>query len=342
MSVDDSDLAAAIHGSHPDTATALVAERVVDGEPLEDVARDLLRAALALSGHELQGATWIHAVLSTLAAVELIPHAGSKVVAPALVGAAGFLAFARPSRHGDGVMQQVDDDALWRSAVAAPGGWGHAILTVGHVVRAPFLGAELRDGARRYLDPPEPGPGQDDDVLADGSMSAADVAAALAGIGSAPLVVRAGSEETRAGLALAACELLVLAPDLRGIHHLTVLREALDAPAEVRPRAMTIAARFIADGWERARIDRRARVRPEFTEGRGEALHADVVKELLRVEPRPGFGHNIKLAAAVRALEGLLPAEVHGALGRAVVATLPTWSRSRRPWLALQAARRAV
>lgn len=333
-----SSLALAIHGAHPEDALAVAARRLAEGETPRDLARELVSSALALSGGELHGATWSHAVLATLAAVEL--EARGVDVRPALVGLAGFLAHARPSRIGDGMSAPQDLPSLEASALDASGGWGHAVLVLGHAARAPFLRVELLAAAARYLTPPEPGPERPADAVRIGSNDDAElVAESVIFAGEAPLELSASGEALAAGLGLAAAELLRRAPDLRGIHHLTVLRECLllsDAP-----RAVALAARFIADGWERARRDRRGKGAVSFVR-EGNGVDAATIADLLEVEPRPGFGHNVKLVAAALALQDLLPPSVHPALGAAVRATVPTWSRSRRPWLALQAARRAL
>jgi len=333
-----SSLPDAIHGAHPEDALALAAGRMADGESPRDLARELVSAALALSGGELHGATWSHAVLATLAAVEL--DARGIDVRSALVGLAGFLAHARPSRIGDGRSASQDVPALEAAALKASGGWGHAVLVLGHAGRAQFLRQELLAAAARYLVPPEPGPERAADAVRLGSSDDAElVATSVIAAGEAPLELTASREALAEGLALAAAELLRRAPDLRGIHHITVLRECLllsDAP-----RALGLAARFIADGWERARRDRRGKGAVSFVR-KGDGVDAATIAELLEVEPRPGFGHNVKLVAAALALQDVLPPSIHPALGAAVRATVPTWSRSRRPWLALQAARRAL
>lgn len=343
-------LAGAVVAGRLDRATTAAAEEIAAGASSIEVARTLVGVALSLSGGDLRGATWSHAVLSTLAAAELAGRMPDAVVAPAVVGLAGFVAFARPSRAAAGGAHPALAAAdLSRLAFDAPGGWGHGVLVAGHALRAPWpdLAPALIAAAGRYLVPAESGPGVVGDavvVLPGDDLDparAVGLAEAIVAAGEAPLQVRGTRSEIAAGAGLAALELLRQAPNMRGIHHLTVLRETLAAPVD-EGRALVLGCRFIADGWERARRDRRAREAPAFSITPGPGVDRDAIAELLAVEPRPGMGHNIKLASAALALEELLPVGLRPSLRLAVAATLPTWTRSRRPWLVLQAARRAL
>ncbi len=347
----DQMLAEAVGRGDVNRAMGVAAERLAAGAPPVSLIRGLVEAALTLSGRELQGATWSHAVLSTLAAGELTVRLPDAVVAPAVVGLAGFVAFARPSRSAkDDVLSPLSADELLRRAFDASGGWGHGLLVAGHVLRAPWpdLTPSLTDAARRFLARTEVGPFQAGDVVMThpgdhlDPERAAALALSIAQAGTGPLTLDGTRPELSAGIALAGLELLRRAPDMRAIHHLTVLREVLLAEEQSAGRGLVLGGRFVADGWERARRDRRAMASPEFRLTPGAAVDRDVAAELLRVEPRPNLGHNIKLVAASLALEELLPEGVHPQLGAAVAATLPTWTRGRRPWLALQAARRAL
>ncbi len=347
----DQTLAEAVVGGHVNRAMGTAAQRIATGARPLSLVRELTEAALTLSGRELQGATWSHAVLSTLAAGELAARLPDAVVAPAVVGLAGFVAFARPSRVArDHRLSPLPAQELLTRAFDAPGGWGHGLLVAGHVLRAPWpdLAPSLTDAARRFLTRTEAGPLVDGDSVTTraGDSLDADRAVALAvaivEAGPRPLALEGTPSELAAGIALAALELLRQAPDMRAIHHVTVLREALLAEARSSGRGLRLGGRFVADGWERARRDRRAPGSYEFRLAPGAAVDREVAAELLRVEPRPNMGHNIKLVAACLALEELLPAGVRPQLGEALAATLPTWTRGRRPWLALQAARRAL
>lgn len=377
-----SPLRAAVLDGTADLAMELTARALLDGVDGARVAEVLLETALALCGREAAGASWMHALLSVGATTELLQRSGPEVVAPAVVGAAGFLTFARPTRlraipggavawpgtrdwlrfiQGDRVEDAVRAfrsvpgdvrDEAWREAsLVTSAGWGHQAILGGHVTRLAaryaHLDEALHEAAIRAWTPPEvegepfspEGGPVEDGIL--------EIAKAVS-ISPGTAVSQAGLGQAVEGAAVAALELLRRTQDLRTVHGVTYAREvlALHRVQAVRPDQAERLLAFVAGGWDRARRDRRIR-----KEGRqwGQPSWAQpgdwtpLLAELCRVELRPGFGHNVKIADSCVALADLLPAGegLDGLAFEALRATLPAWSRSRRPWLALQKERRS-
>lgn len=311
------------------------AAAALGGEPPTRVAHSLLAWALERCGREAAGASWSHALLTVSAAAALGERLAPERVAPAVVGAAGFLAFARPSRARREVQPRpwsgVDAwlDALRagdlpgalagppgeadraRASLLSAAGWGHHGILAGHLGRCALRWPDLADAAweatvRAWV-PMEreelpPGPGR--------SLQEA---------------------------AVAALELLRRAPDLRAVHGVTYAREVLELWGAVDDRAVARLDAFVEQGWERARRERRLRGEAAVfsvpaVEPTDDADRDALLDDLLRTEPRPGFGHNLKIAEASLRLAELLPAE-RPRIDAALAATRPAWTRSRRPWL---------
>lgn len=230
-------------------------------------------------------------------------------------------------------------------------GWGHQAILGGHLARLAARYVSLDEalyeaGIRAWTpleaegEPPPP----ERDAVEDEVFAVAEAVSVSPG----RAVAQAGLECAVEGASVAALELLRRTQDLRTVHGVTYAREvlALHRVQAVRPDQAERLLAFVADGWDRARRDRRLR-----KEGRqwGRPLWAHpgdwtpLLAELCRVELRPGFGHNVKIADSCIALADLLPADkgLDGLAFEALRATLPAWSRSRRPWLALQKERRS-
>ncbi|MCO4772121.1 MAG: hypothetical protein KDA24_18960, partial [Deltaproteobacteria bacterium] len=92
-----------------DPAMAAAAAALAQGRPCEELLDDVLQTALSLCGLEAAGASWSHALLSVGAVASLLTRYGPDVAAPAVVGVAGFVAHARPTRA--------------RTVPAGPGSW---------------------------------------------------------------------------------------------------------------------------------------------------------------------------------------------------------------------------
>jgi hypothetical protein len=111
----------------------------------------------------------------------------------------------------------------------------------------------------------------------------------------------------------------------------------------VRPEEVARVLEFVAGGWERARRDRRLRgeratmTRRDLDEAHDEdpvAAWEETIGELCRTELRPGFGHNVKIAESCSWLARALPDRDTPRVLAALRATVPAWTRSRRPALA--------
>jgi len=366
----------AVTSGRSDAAALAAARRIGEGEsPLSVLAR-ATEVALEFSGREAAGASWSQALLSVAAAASLADREGG---AAAAVGAIGFLAHARPSRVRDTEASPVDwpgtrgwvdlvlEDRLaealgawdvvpeeerslaWGAAsVASVGGWGAMALLGGGLSRLgaalPALSAALEEATIRAWIPVEPDPAFVEAAGEAGSV-VEGIARAISG-GAAPARAQVDAESVVVGVAVAALELARRTPDLRSVRGVLVARELLEI-ARAHPEALDAAARdrvlaFVGSGWDRARWDRRLRgAARSWGEGAfsGEAPPLDgTIDELCRVEARPGFGHNLLLAEAGIALTEMLPRHAP-LIAATLAATVPSWTRSRRPHLMLRGAK---
>ncbi|MCO4774351.1 MAG: hypothetical protein KDA24_30290, partial [Deltaproteobacteria bacterium] len=228
-------------------------------------------------------------------------------------------------------------------------GWGHQAIVGGHFARLgvsfPHAEAVLREAAIRCWVPLElEGELADREGLV---VTGVEGMARAISRSPADAVAQGSSLEALQGAAIAALELVRRAPDLRAIHGVTYAREVLEwaTVAPVHPAHAQRLLSFVGGGWERGRRDRRVRGASSQIHG-GDLLvdtHADwaeTVGELCRIELRPGFAHNVKIAECCAALADLLPGRFAPLALDAMAATVPAWSRSRRPWMVLKGALR--
>lgn len=339
-------LATAVQAGHSDAAMDAAARTLANGAAPRAVLGDLLAVGLEVCGLEAAGASWSHALLSVGATAGLLDEWGPELVRPAVVGAAGFLAHARPTRARSvpsgaqpwpGTPQWLDlirqgdldgavrgwrgggTEVAWRRAsLMSAAGWGHQAIVGGHFARMaaqfPERSAQLLEAGIRAWVPLE---------VADEPMEA---------------------DDTVLDAVTAALELLGRSANLRAVHGVTYAREvyAASLTGALEPEEVARLAGFVRGGWERARRDRRLR---------GEAAVYDpsrsmvappemgwdeLVGELCRTELRPGFGHNVKIAETCSWLRRSLPQSLRPRVHAALAATLPAWTRSRRPALILR------
>lgn len=368
----DADLRAALNAGRSDDAMASAARALKAGVSPNQLLGQMLEQALVLCGLEAAGASWSHALLSVGAVSGLLTRWGPERCQSSVVGAAGFLAHARPTRarvvpegarswtgtrswldlirtgdlNGSIQMWRSGPDAdAWRDAcLLSSAGWGHQAIIGGHFARMargfPSLSASLHEAAIRAWIPMEPEP---DDEQPDGALMVG-VEAIAGAISESPARAGAqaqGGEDAVVGAVVAALGLLASTSDLRAVHGVTYAREVLEwaRTGPVTPTQLRRLLSFVGGGWERARRDRRLRGRDvRFSP---ESLHVapgptsweETIAELCRTELRPGFGHNVKIAETCSWLAGALPPRFTGLVLRALEGTVPAWTRSRRPAL---------
>jgi len=368
----DADLGAALDAGRSDDAMLGAARALHAGVSPNDLLGQMLEKSMALCGLEAAGASWSHALLSVGAVSGLLTRWGPRTCQPSVVGVAGFLAHARPTRDRvvpdgpsswPGTRSWLDlirigdlngsirawragpDVDAWRAAcLLSSAGWGHQAIIGGHFARMgcdfPHLSSRLHEAAIRAWIPMELEP-EEEPAIGAPAKGVEQIAEAISESPARAAAQAEAGPEAITGAVVAALALLAKTPDLRAVHGVTYAREVFQwsQTGVVTPTQRRRLLSFVGGGWDRARRDRRLRgsemhFQPGSLPAPGDPCAWEAtIAELCRTELRPGFGHNVKIAETCSWLSAALPPRFAGWVFPALEATVVAWTRSRRPAL---------